>query len=290
MPTIRLFSALAMWALLIGPAYAQLSIAVEAVPYRLSDATRGQEGGEGVSNTMTVAFSYPFTLNKHRTRLHVGVVWEHQRVDVRGRSGLDPDMTAFHAGGVNVSLLHPVSPTWSLLGVVTPGVASDLKGPLTPDDFNIQVMVAALRRTSPYFAFGLGAAYSTQFGAPLPMPIFVADWNNGRRLRWVTLFPSISEFWYDHTDRTQWGFAIRVEGQAFQGDPSRYAGHDPELRHSVVSVGPSARWALAPKMELQVEAGVVPYHRLEFYEGRTEIVSFSAQESAFLRLTVHLGR
>lgn len=288
---IKSFSlALALFTWTTMPTQAQISITFDAFPYQqFSDPIPGLENTEVFSNTATIAFSYPFMLNENRTQVTMGVLWERQGFDYRRLSGGEPNIDALYAGSFSFMLAHRFSETWSVLGIVTPGLASDLKGALTVDDFSFQAVLAGIRRTSPKFAFGLGAAYSTQFGEPLPLPVLLFDWSNGKKLRWTTLLPAESEFWYAHSNRMQLGLLLKVKGNNFQGDPGRYSSTDPQLRYSVVTFGPSARLSLARNLVLQADAGVVPYHRLDLYDGTTEVESFRLNESAFFRLGFRFG-
>jgi len=272
------------------PVQAQISITFDAFPYQnISDPARGLEDAEVFSNTTTIAFSYPFMFNENRTQANVDFSWERRGFDYRGLAGSELDLEALYASEVSLMLTHRLSETWSLLGIVTPGLASDLRGKLTAEDFSFQAVLAGIRRTSPQFAFGMGAAYSTQFGEPIPLPVLLFDWNNGKKLRWMTILPVSSEVWYAHSARINLGILLNVKGNNFHADPDRYTSRDPQVRYSVVTLGPSVRFSLAPGLALQIDAGVVPYHRLQFYDGSTEVESFRLKESAFLRLGFSFG-
>ncbi|GAB5521234.1 MAG: hypothetical protein RhofKO_34850 [Rhodothermales bacterium] len=290
MNTRYTFAILTLFAVTLLPVKAQVTLTFDTVPYHsLSDPGLGLEETEVLSNTTTLAFAYPIRLRSSRTQLRVGFVGEYREFEYRGSARRTPNIHDLYAGGLSLHLTHSLSARWSLLSIVTPGVASDFRAKLRDDDFNIQAVVAAIRHMSPNFSFGIGAAYSTQFGQPVPIPVVLLDWNNGKRLRWTTFLPSSSELWYAHSVQARFGMIAQVTGNNFQGDPARYPTGDPQLRYAVVTVGPSAHVVLAPTMALQVDAGVVPYQRLELYDGTAEIESFGLKESAFLRLGFHWG-
>ncbi len=271
-------------------AQAQISLTFDAFPYQnFSNPPGGLESAEVYSNATALSVSYPFLFNEQRTQLALGLSWERREFQYRGFNDETPNINALHAGELSLTLTHRLNDRWSLLGIVTPGLASDLKGTLNAEDFNFQAVAAGIWQKSPNLALGFGAVYSTQFGEPIPLPALLFDWNNGRKLSWMTILPVSSEFWYAHSDRAHFGLMLRVEGNDYQGDPNRYDANDPQLRYSVVKVGPSARFGLGHGLSLQVDGGFVPYHRFEFFDGDTEVASFNVKESAYLRFGFTFG-
>ena len=173
--------------------------------------------------------------------------------------------------------------------MVTPGLASDLHGVLKADDFNFQTVLAGVRRVGPQFSYGLGMVYSTQFGKPIPLPLLLLDWNNGGKLSWYTILPVSSELWYAQSDKFHIGMVGGVSGNKYQGDSKRYDVNDPELQYTLVTVGPSARYAIGNALMLHAEAGITPYHRFEFFDGSDKQESYSLESSAYFRFGLQLG-
>lgn len=269
---------------------AQISIKFDSFPFQnFSKPIEGLENAEVSSNATTIGVAHTFTLKPQRTELEIGLSWERREFSYRGFSGEAPDIDALHSAELSFTLTHAISEKWSLMAIVTPGLASDLHGDVTKDDFNFQTVIAGIRRVNSRFAYGFGAVYSTQFGEPIPLPVLLFDWNNGGKLSWLTILPVSSELWYAHSDRFHIGMVMGVSGNKYQGDPERYDVDDPELQYSVITVGPSARVALGGGTLLQIEGGVVPYHKFEFFDGSKEEESFNLKSSAFMRFGLQVG-
>ncbi len=272
------------------PSNAQISLTFDALPYQnFSDPISGLEPSEVYSNATKIDISYPFVLRPEQTVLQVGLSWERRAFEYRRFPEEDPNINSIHDAQLTLMITHTLSEKWSLLGFVIPGVASDLKGDLTGEDFNFQAVFAAIRKVGPRFSYGIGLAYSSQFGEPIPLPVLMFDMNNGKKLSWLTILPISSEFWYAHSMRVHLGILLEVQGNQFQGDPNRYDVDDPQLIHSIVTMGPSARFAFLNGLFLQVDSGVVALHRFEFYDGDTEAASFNLKPSAYLRMTLSFG-
>lgn len=279
-----------LFALVPAQSYAQISISFDALPYQnFSKPDVGLENAEVLSRTTNFSIGYPFMLNEGRTMLGVELSWATRQFEYSGFPAGGPGVDALHEGGLMLTLMHPINEKWSFLGIVAPALASDLHGDLTKEDFNFQVIAAGIRKVSPRFTYGIGAAYSTQFGEPIPLPVALIEWNNEKKLSWRTILPISSEFWYAHSNRVELGLILNVDGNDFQGDPGRYEVDDPQLRYSVTTFGPTARFALANNLFLQVDAGIVPYQRFEFFDGRDKQASFNIKESAFARISFSYG-
>ena len=279
--------------LLIAPSFpsiAQISLSFDALPYqKFSDPGSGLERSEIFSNATKIDISYPFVLRPEKTVLQVGLSWEWRQFEYRRFPDGDPDINGIHDGQLTLMMTHILSEKWSLLGIAIPGLASDLKGSLTSDDFNFQVVLAAIRKAGPRFSYGFGVVYSTHFGEPVPLPVLMIDVNNGKKLSWLTILPISSALWYAHSNRFLLGILLEVQGNQYQGDPTRYDVDDPELIYSIVTVGPSARFAFQGGIFLQIDSGVVALHRFEFYDGNTEAASYNLKPSAYLRMTLGFG-
>lgn len=284
LPRYSFALALLLPVLPVLPLAAQVSTSIDIFPYQqFSNPEEGLEESELFSRAIRLEISFPFVLAEERTQLDVGLSYERRQFSYRNFPSGDPDINDIHAGGISVTLQQRFSEKWSVMATVTPGLASDLEGDLTIDDLNFQSVLAFIRTVNPKFAYGVGAVYSTEFGEPIPLPVLMFDWNNGGKLSWMTILPIGSEFWYAPSERVHLGLLLGVGGNKYQGDPDLFAVDDPEMRYSVVTIGPSARLAVSRAFLLQVDAGIIGYHRFEFYDGNDKISTFNLKPSLFLR-------
>ncbi len=277
---LSVFIALAM--ICASPVDAQLSLTFEELPSQaFSDPIDGSPTAEVASSATRVDMTFPFSFDGG-SQLEVSLGFQRRAFRYTGFAGGDPPIDALYESHLSLSLTRPINDRWSLLGILSPGMASDLEGKLDTQDFNIQAVLAGIRRVSPGFAWGVGVAYSTQFGKPLPLPVALLDWNDGNKWSWTTILLTSSELWYAHSDHAQFGLRLSTGGNSYQGDPDIYDVDDPELLYSTVTVGPSVRLAFGA-VAIQVEGGVVPYNRFEFFDGTETQGSFGVKKTGFVR-------
>ena len=186
-------------------------------------------------------------------------------------------------------LQHKLSPKWSVWALGTPSLASDLEAEVSKDDFNFQAAAIFIRHFSERFSLGVGAAYSTQFGSAVPMPVLAFDWNNGKNLMAKAILPVSFEFWYRPSQRVDIGLLLSGDGNNFHGDPAIYEVDDPELRYTMLTFGPAAKVKLSKKLFLNLEAGLMGLHRFEFYDGDDEDASYDLKPSQYVRFGLQFG-
>ena len=235
------------------------------------------------SNAVTVRASFPWVFSEGRTVLINEIFYQRREFSYKSFPDGDPAINDIHDVNYTLMLQHDLSQRWTMLTIVTPGLASDFEADLSRDDFTFEVAAIFIRQFSEQFSFGFGAAYSTQFGEPIPLPVLAFDWNIGTNLRWNTILPVSSEFWYQSSGRLQLGLALGVDGNNYRGDPEIFGVADPQLRYSVMTFGPSARYRLANRLQLTVDSGFIGLHRFEFYDGDDAQASFSMKPSVFFR-------
>lgn len=118
---------------------------------------------------------------------------------------------------LNIIAQRQLSNRWSMLVQITPALKSGLEGKLIGEDFAIEGAFLASRQKSERFAFGFGAAYSTNFGAPIPIPLLQFDykaslWNGGPEWRGSALLPSSLEAWIIPARRLEIGSQLMSLG------------------------------------------------------------------------------
>ncbi len=235
---------------------------------------------------LRASLSYPIVFSKGRT------VWvnelSYQLIDFRYHRLVTPVERA-HSASYTLMLQHKLSQKWSVWALGTPSLASDLKAKVSEDDFNFQTAIIFIRHFSERFSLGLGAAYSTQFGSQEPVPILAFDWNNGKNLMARAILPASLEFWYRHSPRLDLGLLVSGDGNNFHADPDIYEVVSPELRYTMLTIGPAAKINLAKGLYLNLEAGLIGLHRFEFYDGDTEVASYDLKPSQYVRIGLQYG-
>lgn len=230
--------------------------------------------------------TYPIVFSQGRTILINDFVYQLIEFEYKN---MEYPLKRLHSGSYTLMLQHRLSRGWSVWALGTPSIASDLGAEVSRDDFNLQTAAIIIHHFSERISIGFGAAYSTQFGNAIPLPVLAFDWNNGRNMMVHGIIPASFEFWYRPNPRFDLGLVVSGDGNNFHGDPAVYQVTNPELRYTMLTVGPAVKVNLSKLMRLKAEAGLIGLHRFEFYNGDDESDSFDLEPGKYLRLGLEIG-
>ena len=243
-------------------------------------------------NVFTIEAAYPIVLTPERTMLVTGVAYD--RLDINYKNwntvqGGASKITQAQSIELNLMLMHRFSENWSMLAFVTPGLASDFEGKLTMDDFSYETAAVLIYKFSDYFSLGGGAAYSKQFGDPSPIPIISFEWNNGSNLKANAILPISMEFWYIMSKSIELGIVLNGDGNQYHGDPDIYGTDNPQLRYSLLTLGPAALIKLTSWLNMRINGGYTLLRRFEFFDGDTEAASYDLNNVPFAKVGFELA-
>lgn len=269
-----------------------LSVSYDFLPHQNFDEPI--EGDDGTTlddaqvrlSRFRATVSYPIVFSKGRTILVNDFSYQLIEFDYKN---WDFPLNRLHAASYTLMLQHRFSQRWSLWALGTPSMASDLKAEVSEDDFNFQAAAIGIRHFSDRFSLGFGAAYSTQFGSAVPLPVLAVDWNNGKNLSVRAILPTSLEFWYRPGPMFDLGLLVSGDGDNFRGDPEIYEIASPELRYTMLTVAPAMKINVSRQFQLNFEAGLIGLHRFEFYDGDEEAGSFDLKPSQYVRVGLRYG-
>jgi hypothetical protein len=266
------------------------SASYEVFPFQnFKDPEIGLRDAKVHTNVMSFGGSYPLVFSQGKTILVNELFYQRRDFDYKDFPEGDPALNHLHAAHYMLMLQQTLSEKWSLWALVMPGLASDLEAKLSIDDFNLQAAAIFVRQFSERFSLGFGAAYSTLFGVPLPLPVLVFDWNNGSNLKAEGSLPSNLEFWYRPGPVLDLGLLLEVDGNNYRGDPSIYEVPNPEFRYSVLTFGPASRIHLSQWLHLLVKGGMLTSYHFEFWDGNDKVGTFNLKPSGFLAVGLQFG-
>ncbi len=248
------------------------------------------QDGEIRIATLNLRASYPFIFSQGRTVLINEIAY--QRFDIDYEK-FPPNTKPEHVYAVeyNLMVMHVLSQKWSLLGILTPGLASDFKADLSSDDLTYQAVLVFIRKYSPKWSVGYGAAYTNTFGQPFPVPILALEWNNGKNMKLSTILPVNFEFWYRANQRLDLGLSLRAEGNQYHGDPDIYNVNVPMMRYSVGTFGPSVKFHVIKGLSLGMDGGVTFLRRFEFFDNdkKKDVYEYKLNNTIFVRINLQIG-
>jgi hypothetical protein len=246
------------------------------------------------TDTRFVQASYPLLLQNGRTYLDFQAGF--QRIQFRHDAWPEtvPRPTDAYIVDLTVLAQRQLSSRWSLLGQITPSLKSGLEDRLIQEDFAMEGAVLASRRTGERSVVGVGVAYSSNFGVPLPIPLLQLEhqgtlWSGGPAWRGSALLPSSLETWVVPSRRLEVGVQVRTLGNRHHltGDPGTLG--KPFSDYFDTVVGPSANVYLTSWMAVGMESGISVYRQMQVTDGRDEVISFEPDQAGFLRWQVTIG-
>lgn len=269
------------------------SINWDFFPYQNFDVPpAGLDDAEIKINRAEAQITYPLVFSEGKTVLVNQLSYQHFEANYRNWPGGQevPEVGILYAAQYTLMLQQELSEKWAMWSMLTPGMASDLHGKISKDDFNLQAVLIFIKKVSPKFSYGVGAAYTTAFGMDTPLPVLAFDWNNGSNLMLSAIIPTNIDLWYQAAKRVRLGLNIKVEGNEYHGDPKVHVGAiDPRLRYSVVKLGSTIKYNMTKKMSLNIQGGFIALHRFEFYDKDTEVASYDMKPSYFIRAGIEYG-
>jgi len=265
------------------------TVGYDILPFQEVDGSIEMEDGSLVDDAevrlsrVRTSFKYPKIYFQGKTIVFHEISYQGIGFDYRKTTSL---IDRLHALGYSLTALHTLSEKWSMLFIGKSSLASDFDTDITGEDFSFQSAAIFNRQINENLTMGLGIAYSTQFGKAEALPLLSIDWNNGAKWSINTILPSNLDIWYDHSQRVKLGFLVTIDGENFRFSPGNYEDEypKPNLRYTMITMGPTAKISLSKKSLLNIESGIVGLHRFEFYSENVEVVSNDLKPNWYIKL------
>ncbi len=253
----------------VAPPIPSVSVGYTYFPYQTLQRT---DTGERIADlrvtVQQVSVTYPIVANNGRTRLDLTAAYQRLQFDYRD---LSYPLDSVQAVSVTAFLRQKLTDKWGLILVTAPGYADDFKGSASLDALNVAVVAAGTYRFSDQVEVGLGAAVTSLFGEPLPMPVASVDWTITDRLRFKSIVPVNTELSWLPIDPLGLRAAILVSGSNYHGAESVYGVSNPQLNYSAVTTDLGARWFILSSLYLTIHGGYTLFRRFEFSAGRQTV-------------------
>lgn len=226
------------------PTTEAMAIQFEVYPSSLvADPAPGtwEEVLESTINTARFKISFPVILSPPRTVLLGGVSYSFLRFDHRNWVSDDAPYVPqeFHDLRLEFRLRRQLNQAWTLTARIAPGLASDFQK-IGWDHVNVDGGLVFLRRFSPEFAAGLGAAYLHDFGEPLVLPLLQVNWTpEGKDYTVEAVLPRSLAVWLQYRPTVRLGLVGSIQGNHYRiGEPLPLR-EDATLKFSMGTLGPA---------------------------------------------------
>jgi hypothetical protein len=274
-----------------------ISVGYEFIPFtKFADPDPTVPGMEDVElqlNTISVGAAFPLSFAEGKTLIlnsinysRIGFNWKNFDTATMG-----PRIDQAHSISYTAFLLQTLTDRWTLVMVVTPGLASDFEGEISTDDFTFDGVIGAMRvfGDKKNFTLGSGLAYTRDFGTPLPLPFIYIDWDITSKLNANGLLPQYLDVTYNLHPVIDIGVLASVNGNRYHGDPDKFTADNPQMKYSLGTIGPKAQIHIAKWVHLNVEGGYTLFRNFEFWDGPDKVSSFDMEQTYYLRASTVIG-
>lgn len=236
-----------------------------------------------------LVLSHPFVLDGGRTVLVPRLSVQQLRFDHDGWPQGTPAADEAYLIDLGLSVQRQLSARWALRADVTPSVASDFDAAVGRDDFALQGAALAVWQASPQFSAGFGAAYSTVFGAPFPLPLVLLQ-GSGDGWRAEAFLPASVEAWWVPSERVEMGLSAQALGSRHRLGAHEGLLDRPYAEALALTAGPSVNVRLTPWLRVGLDSGLSLYRQVRVTDGDDEVNRYEPDRTLFVRTRLTLGR
>lgn len=190
----------------------------------------------------------------------------------------------YYSFSYSLGLIKVLPKKWTLVGLVTPTLASDFDEKTSFDDFILQSSVMATKRASENMEYGFGVAYSTRFGRALVIPLLTYTYvkNNWHH---EAVLPAYLASYYSF-NKFDAGLKLSIFGNLYNSNNS--AASDLELDklgYSRINIGPAVRMCVYKSIYANINTGITVRNRLSSMNGQGELeLEIAADPKYFINI------
>ncbi|NML38202.1 hypothetical protein HHL17_13435 [Chitinophaga sp. G-6-1-13] len=190
-------------------------------------------------------------------------------------------------GEIALQHMRTLNPKWSLMGMVSVGLYTDLEK-ITYEDVFITGGVIFIRKINRKLNLGVGAALTNSFGTPMILPALLVQWRTGNKFRVDINFPekiSVSSSLNKYDDLA---LAFRFNGGAYdvenRKDGKRLMGYQE------MSLGLENTLHLSKKIDFNLAGGTVLLRSVTFRDKKiSDIFSTRPEHRLATNLYISAG-
>jgi len=193
----------------------------------------------------------------------------------------------FYSLGYTIGLMNILHNNWKVVATVTPTLASDFEESLSSEDLIVQSAVILTKRSSPYFEYGFGAAFSTRFGREMYLPLASMTYKKGRWGLFMLLPAYVSQYY--HFKDSRLGLTLSSFGNVYNYTNDVSDQHDlDKMGYTRINIGPEYRTQLFKDVHLGLSTGVTVRNRLESISDGMSEFDLSTQQKFFFKIELSI--
>ncbi|MFA8341429.1 MAG: DUF6268 family outer membrane beta-barrel protein [Rhodothermaceae bacterium] len=223
------------------------------------------------------SFSYPFIADQGNRIFFIEAQYR-QRYFVYHNwpANLSKEIDHLHEINLSFTLYQNIGRNWAMSLNVTPQLASNFEEKkLSKEDFKFQGAIVFEKQFSEKWRLGFGAAYSTTFGKPIPIPLITFSYDSGNKWYAYGNLPAEMNIFYRLSNYFDLGFITKADGGMYhvpETYPEETKIKDPELQYVSILFGPSIKFKYS-RFELFFRGGLA-YQKYGLYDGTKELKDY----------------
>jgi hypothetical protein len=217
--------------------------------------------------------------------------FRYQLLDVGQETAAGPTepVEALHSLVLSLGVLQPLTSDVSLFMQVGGGVAGDLSGELTSDDWVVSAQALGLWTISDGFTLGAGVGYDRRTGDVTPLPLVAFNWEPQPDLLVRAVLPQFLALRYRVANPVTLGVEASLDGERYHLNEQGVDLKHVEVAHSVAKLGPSVTLHWTPWLHTRLSGGVVLSRRFELYVDDISQGDLDVSRSPFAGLELWFG-
>ncbi|MEL6182199.1 MAG: DUF6268 family outer membrane beta-barrel protein, partial [Myxococcota bacterium] len=223
----------------------------------------GRSAGKVQVHDYRAIVGFPFVFNDKKTILLPSI--DYGLLDLRGDGTLDPGVEKLHSAMVHMVLVQRLSESWTGLFRLGGGLASDLEGDITQEEFVLTAMAIASYAFTEDLRVGAGIIYDRRTGDVRPLPLINVQLYLNERFRIGGVIPVLVQAAYRVTPHLTLGLQGSFQGNRYHLDEERYGVDNAEVAYSIIEAGPTAIVHLGKALHIQLVSGYTIRRRFEVF-------------------------
>jgi hypothetical protein len=182
---------------------------------------------------------------------------------------------------------------WTFIVGLTPTLASDFKQKLNSDDFLIQGLLLASKKTKDKWTLGGGLVYTTQLGDPKFLPAIQLRYLNGRHF-FNVLLPSFVNYLYkfEKQEKLRLGIRLATNGGNFNVNNQDFTQVIPNSIHKIiysrVNMGAIFNYQLTKTILIEGFGGISAARKFKLKDASNIFRKYDAANGGFFSLGILL--
>lgn len=234
-----------------------------------------------------VYMNFPYRLKNKKTILVNGFQYGQVQATSHNTDLGSKTTSHFHRITYNFTMIHQWNERWTVIGRLSPNLASDFKEKLNGSDFIMQGSVIISKKYNNQLTAGAGLVYSTRLGKPMLLPGLQLRYKKDRQTLNVFI-PAFIDYAYraDDKGRLNIGGRVALNGANFNISAGNLTTGDEmdRLNYSRANIGPVANYQLTRMLQVEVFGGLSTARRYQFEDIHDNRYKYNSKSGGFFNI------